>query len=207
MFDNGSVELSYFTALSFVRKLTSPTSVTHPVACGPAEIEGDIEAGHPTAVPAVSASHGRDRVDSESFLCPVCFIPLDSSLSVHNELSDAEAQPAITTSCGHAFCEACLRESFKRSPNKCPMCRSIAHEQHENDEVLDSCALCVANIPRSVISAEPENELGVDLTEQSEETMFVIKLVVLLAVLSFTFCILTKFDVQGFASLLAQKRR
>ena len=87
------------------------------------------------------------------------------------------------------------------------MCRSIAHEQHKNDEVLDSCALCVANIPRSVISAEPENELGVDLTEQSEETMFVIKLVVLLAVLSFTFCILTKFDVQGFASLLAQKRR
>lgn len=140
------------------------------------------------------ASRPDDRRETNTGSCPICFVSLalpHPEAPVPDEASSAA--PAIFTSCGHAFCETCLRESCQYRP-ECPLCRGFVHAC---DETRESCVLCVAQIPR--FDAMPEQQQMVFDEEQQWEALFIAKFLAVCAVYTLTFTLTTTFEMPNWA--------
>lgn len=74
------------------------------------EMTGDLAGG-----PSSSSASSVEKTSGGGLTCPICF---DSTDSIK-----ASGRQLMSTVCGHVFCDACLKDSFRVLKQCCPTCR------------------------------------------------------------------------------------
>ena len=85
--------------------------------------ESSMEQRYEASSEPSQSSLDQQPSDQSNRSCPICF----------ESFNDYQCRKALT-SCGHSFCEACLRRTLKIRPF-CPICRQYQSENKHNEQL------------------------------------------------------------------------